>query len=108
MEINTRIAYLYRDACNYKSHNEVVVAGKISDEQMEIVLDSLDEGLYFIPSQIGLPEIRFEEETEDDHPWFELERYGFCLTTDAPTVDITIEQLVEAFANAAEEGWKSL
>lgn len=46
--MNTKINYLYRDADNYKVHNECVVQGTISAEQVAVVLECLDEGEYFI------------------------------------------------------------
>ena len=57
--VNTKISYLYRDADNYKMRHEVVIAGSMSEEQEKAIEDSLDEGVYFIPSQVGLPDDRF-------------------------------------------------
>ncbi|MBP3585213.1 MAG: hypothetical protein J6J59_05960 [Peptococcaceae bacterium] len=71
-QLNTKIEYLYRDASNYKIYNECVVKGILTAEQREEIVDCLSEGEYFIPSQVGLPEKRFDDWTEDDHPWFEL------------------------------------
>lgn len=102
--MNTKISYLYRDACNYKQHNEAVVNGTFTEQDIKAVLDSLNEGIYFIPSQVGLPEKRFEETTEDDHCWFELDSDGFIETNEPATVDITAKELAEAFA-AAKRTW---
>lgn len=52
---NTRISYLYRDASNYKQHNEVVVPGTFTQEQIEAIIGCLDAGEYFIPVQVGFP-----------------------------------------------------
>ena len=92
---NTLITYLYRDASNYKKHNEAVVKGLMTPEQEELIWKSLQGGEYFIPHLVGLPEVRFEEETEDDHPYFELQSLS---PTNAPvTCDMDIEKLVNAF-----------
>ena len=65
--MNTKINYLYRDGCNYKQHNEEIIAGTFTTEQMNTIIDCLDCGEYFIPSQVGFSEIRFG----DDTCWFE-------------------------------------
>lgn len=71
--MNTRIDYLYRDASNYKQPNSVVVSGLFTARQVGEILGCLNDGEYFIPSQVGLPETRFGEITEDDHCWLNLE-----------------------------------
>ncbi len=103
--MNTRISYLYRDASNYKMPNEAVVAGSITECQIDLIIDSLDEGEYFIPRMVGLPEKRFGEFTEDDHCWFELRREGFKATTEEPNVDMTADELAGKFF-AAKGNWK--
>lgn len=102
--INTRISYLYRDAGNYKVHNEVVVAGLVSVYDIDIIMDCLYDGEYFIPSQVGLPEKRFGELTEDDHCWFELSKDGFELTEDEPDVDFSIRELTARFMES-KDNW---
>lgn len=103
--MNTKISYLYRDADNYKSYNECVVPGIITEAQQKRILDSLDEGEYFIPSLVGLPEKKFDKyDPEADHPFFELGRYSFEETSAAPTVEITPEELTEAF-EAHKDSW---
>ena len=47
--MNTKICYLYRDAGNYKVHNECVIQGELSKEQIQSILDCCDMGEYFIP-----------------------------------------------------------
>lgn len=107
--MNTKINYLYRDGSNYKSHNKVVVAGEITAEHLRRIADTLNEGEYFIPSVVGLPENRFETWTDDDHFWYEweiddedfdLDASGCELTDEQPTVPLTVDQLVENFEKA--------
>lgn len=102
--VNTKINYLYRDASNYKQHNEVVIAGKITEQQISTIVSCLSDGEYFIPKQVGLPETRFSEWTEDDHCWFELSRYSFENTDRIPTIGITIEELISNFEKA-KDNW---
>ena len=105
---NTKIGYLYRDASNYKKWNEVVVKGNISPEQINTIVDCLDGELHFIPRQVGLPEERFDEMTEDDHAWFELERESFEPTGHAATEDISVSELVKNFIKAKNNWDESL
>lgn len=103
---NTAIYYLYRDASNYKMPNSCVVAGTLSEQQKETILDSLDNEEYFVPEKVGLPAVRFSEEwTQDDHIWFELSEDGFSVTTESPTVEIDTQTLTAAFA-AAKGKWE--
>lgn len=86
--MNTKIEYLYRDASNYKKINQVIVSGTFDEIQKESIQNCLSEGEYFIPRQVGFPEIRFDKLTEDDHCWFEL----------------SVEDVVNAFL-AAKDNW---
>lgn len=94
---NTRISYLYRDASNYKKHNEVIIPGTFTEEQIHTIIECLQGGKYFIPCEVSLPEIRFEDKTEADHPWFELSEDGFEETEAKATCYISPEYLVELF-----------
>lgn len=99
-EFNTKISYLYRDADNYKKHNNCVIKGILTEEQKKKILDCRQEDEWFIPSQVGLPEEKFDKlDLAVDHPWFELENDCFTETNAEPTVDITAEELVVAFEN---------
>ena len=97
---NTRISYLYRDASNYKQHNEVVIPGTFSQKQIEVIISCLDEKEYFIPRQIGFPERRFGSITEDDHCWFELCADGFEATDAGVTIYMMPDEVVKKFLEA--------
>lgn len=98
--MNTRISYLYRDASNYKQHNEVIVPGTFTLEQIETIIGCLDAGEYFIPDQIGFPEERFGSITEDDHCWFELNKAGFEETDAVASIDMSPDEVVAKFLEA--------
>lgn len=98
---NTKITYLYRDADNYKVLNTAIVSGELTHKEIEEICAALEDKQYFIPHQVGLPETRFDDVTEADHPWFELEEQDFEETDEDPTVDITTEELYSAFMEAA-------
>ena len=107
--MNTRIEYLYRDANNYKVGNTAVVAGEISEDDRLYIFDNcLDDGEYFIPSKVGLPEKTFVDlgykyDAEADHPYFELE--SMELTDEHPTVNVTAEQVVERSKAFSDGNW---
>lgn len=104
---NTKISFLYRDGSNYKSYNSVIVAGTFTDDEINQILDCLDSGDYFIPEQIGFPVERFGSITEDDHCWCELTAYDFEPTEDAPTVEMSADDVLKAFL-AAKGNWDVL
>ena len=96
--MNTKISYLYRDADNYKQHNECVIAGTLTAEQTRTIKDCCDMGEYFIPRQVGLPERRFDRyDPAVDHCWFELDEDSFSETIEPPTVALTATELVNRF-----------
>lgn len=94
---NTRIDFLYRDACNYKRFTTVVIAGTLSDEQIREMMSLLYDGDWFIPEQVGLPANRFADFTQDDHPWCEICAEDFSLTDAQPTESMTANELYENF-----------
>ena len=107
--MNTRIAYLYRDANNYKVGNTAVVAGEISEEDRQYIFEHcLDDDEWFVPHKIGLPEKTFVDlgykyDAEADHPYFELQ--SIEPTDTPPTVDMTADELVERFKAYAGKNW---
>lgn len=97
MNVNTEINYLYRDGENFKFYNRAVLQGELTKELIDEIISCLDGGEYFIPSAVGLPEERFEEETDADHRWFELNKSGFNSTQEKPTVKITAIEFYNLF-----------
>ena len=103
---NTKMSYLYRDASNFKTQNEIVLKGEITKSQISRIITCLDAGEYFIPADVNLDEVRgFSYDSDIDHIWFELHDWDFELTDDLPTTEMTIDRLVEAFEHASEIGW---
>lgn len=103
--MNTKISYQYRDADNYKQHEEVILHGQLTEAEKERILAKRDEGEYFIPSQVGLPDLQerminpFNPET--DHVWHELEAVED--TDKAPTIEMQAYALLNRFDDL--EGW---
>lgn len=110
---DTLIGFLYRDASNYKRWNVLGVHGTFTAQQKQDILDALDDGLFFIPEQVGWPAIRIEPYTEDDTEFCELEADGFETVPDLTgshkpdfIFDQTPEEIADAFRQAKKEGWK--
>ncbi|MEA2095700.1 MAG: hypothetical protein U9P73_03255 [Candidatus Cloacimonadota bacterium] len=98
--MNTRISYLYRDACNHKSFNDTIVAG---DLFIDHLTPFLKDRLLFIPSKVGMLDFQPNEWTEDDHIWHELEKLE--ATQEDPTMNIAAEKLIEQFRIAHLNEW---
>jgi len=98
--MNTRFSYLYRDACNYKKFNDVVLSGIIQEKQIGPLLK---DKLFFIPSEVGLPDLQDDVFSIDDHIWHELEKIE--LTEEPPTVEIDASLLIENFEDASQNNW---
>lgn len=103
----TEISYMYRDADNYKQTRTVVLAGAITLEQAAAVVGALDEGEWFVPSEIGLEDIQGnftfgpDWDEQSDHPFHELT--GIALTTAQPYGDMTAQEFHDRFVAA---DWK--
>ena len=107
---NTRIAYMYRDGDNYKCSNEIIIPGRMDENQITRLITSLDEGEYFIPQQVDMPandmtSLGYAFDPQSDHPWFTLYASGIEPTCQEPTENVTPEELVAKFEKAAADGW---
>lgn len=100
--MNTKIGYLYRDRSNYKVWNETIIEGTLTDVQKGIIRSCLEDGEYFIPHLVGLPETTFvdlgyEYDEQEDTPFFELSIENIESTEAAPSEQITTDELVSNF-----------
>lgn len=98
--MNTQFNYLYRDACNYKKFHSIVLSGVIRLKQIE---PFLREQTFFIPFEIGLPDLQEEVFKSYDHIWHEIE--AIELTEDQPTIAIDASSLLANFKNAHNQDW---
>lgn len=53
--MNTKLNLLYRDASNYKTYHAEVLSGAITVEQLAAISAKLDDGVFLIAEQVGLP-----------------------------------------------------
>jgi hypothetical protein len=99
MPNNTKFWYMYRDAANYKVHSEVVLSGTMSEEQWETIVSCCDGGEFFAPQKVGLEARAFValgyKPYDDDPELFEIVEYS--LTNAEPTIEMTVDELVEKF-----------
>lgn len=106
--MNTRLSYLYRDASNYKQAASVVLAGPTGAADRALIASRLDQGEWFIPSEVGLRDLQRDFQSgnklyADDHVWHELDvTIGIAATADAPTVAMSWGELVARFAAVTE------
>jgi len=97
---NTLFEYGYADGSNYKVHSEVVLSGRLTEEQIRNMLSSLDQGEFFIPSQVGLRDLQGDFihgsawDDDDDHVWHRIEGIK---NTNAPASDVSVETLIESW-----------
>lgn len=98
--MNTLFSYFYRDACNYKIYNEVVIAGVFD---LAVITPFLHDDTFFVPSEIGLLDLQENPFTKDDHIWHEIE--SVKPTEKTPTCKISAKEFCAVFKNASLNGW---
>lgn len=116
--------YGYTDASNYKQSGSIRLTEELTLRQARQIIDTLDGGAYFIPSQVGIPALPYSRGgTEDDHPWHNLhglveavenaESTGYFaskyiysrMSEDTVSDAFTPKLLVNAFIDASVAGW---
>lgn len=98
---NTRIDYaLYDGAHNAKE--SIVLEGRLSEEDINDIIESLEDGKLFLPNKVGIPDLLSRmpsdwEEEDRDYPHV-IERISF---TNNPEGDyVTSEQFVTMIATS--------
>jgi hypothetical protein len=76
--MTTAFEYRYRDASNYKASGRILLNGRLSDVGRALIIDSLEDGEFFVAEQVGIPPLYealyqlSDGPTEDDHGWHEF------------------------------------
>ena len=111
---NTALTYLYRDADNYKATRTVILSGALQPGDLEKIFSGLDDGLWFIPSQVGLDDLQGDLQQYDtdqrldsdgcnpsDRVWHELQiPDGVIATNEKPDLGaMSCAELVDNFAS---------
>lgn len=91
---------MYRDAGNYKFYHEVVIRGKLKFEDLKPYFHDHD---FFIPSQLGWPDLQPEPLTDHDHIWHQI--YDVKLTEEKVTSDFSANILVQTFIELHSKNW---
>lgn len=97
---NSKVYYMYRDAGNYKFFYEVVIHGKLSLDDVKPYFHDHD---FFIPSELGWPDLQPNPLTVDDHIWHQV--YLAELTNEEPTFDLSAADLIEQFRYLSNKNW---
>ena len=71
----TRVSFRYVDGSNSKRFSSMTFRGRLTKQQLLFIESKLDEGLYFVPVQIGFESLHlaFTDDGGDDHYWHALE-----------------------------------
>lgn len=111
--MNTQFDLEYRDASNYRAAARVVVKGEINQDQIDKISRNLEDGMFIIAHQVGLPTPaeRLHNEfgaSSDDHVFTTLEQWeadqptiADFLTEDPATIDMTVDDLAEKIGTAS-------
>ncbi len=94
-----KIAYLYRDAGNYKFWGEFCVAGTLT---LDDLIPHLFESEYFVPKIVGIPSLVPACKNDDDHDFHEI--VSITPTARAHCA-FTACELIERFRAANERNW---
>lgn len=124
---NTLLRLSYRDAGNYGSCLEEVLPGPITEREIALMRELLNDGYQVIAEQVGLPTPGFiprEGEgdwpsEEMDHVWTVIDQFeekgddlspADFLTDQAPTLVITVGDLLEKLKRVvnSKKGWDIL
>ena len=97
---NTALAYMYRDASNYKWSHTIVLEGTIRRENIQ---NYLIDGEFFLPRDIGLKCLTPYPRTEDDHDWHTIR--SFTATT-KPADFCSADDFINRFRHQYEKSWK--
>jgi hypothetical protein len=102
----TALRVCYRDAANYKNTTRVVLTGRFDEASFRAhIQPKLEDGAYFTPRQVGLPDAHFDNFDRDDHP---AHTFSFCfseeplqevfeIVPEQPTLPMTWAQLCARF-----------
>ena len=101
---NLSLEYSYRLSVAVKVTCQIVLAGPASSNDVAAIKDRLEDGLYFVPGQVLLPDLRcaFDErqrtwDKKVDHPWHELDKVNLTRISPTDWFDQTAFEVVEAF-----------
>lgn len=93
------IRYMYRDAGNYKFRGSILIYGEIKFADIE---PHLLFGEYFIPQEIGIPDLRPTIKNNDDH---ELHEFEEICPVEGGEPFLSASNLLSRIEIANKRGW---
>ncbi|MFN2316549.1 MAG: hypothetical protein ABR551_04270 [Gemmatimonadales bacterium] len=106
--------YLYRDASNYKAHEDMLLKGELTPELEARLRGALIDDEYFIPEKVGVPSLRERlyqysdgASTDDDHLLHEVLEIRAATPEEASAgaALMSVEELVRRFEAVSAQGW---
>lgn len=101
---NLRIEYCYGLGVSHKIACRLVLPGPVGSDDVATIKDRLEDGVWFIPGQVLLPELccSFNEGDRDwndavDQPWHALEQVNLTTKPITPGLDLPARTVIEAF-----------
>jgi hypothetical protein len=101
--------YMYRDGGNFKAFGTIVLKGRLSQADRQVIKDRLDGGECFVAEQVGVPPL-YEQlyrwsngATRSDHCWHEFVQFREVkMAPDGHSHALEASALVERFRSVAE------
>ncbi|MEI8393332.1 MAG: hypothetical protein WCF85_01255 [Rhodospirillaceae bacterium] len=101
---NLRIEYCYRLTPGSKILCKLVLPGPVGSNDIAAIKERLEDGLYFIPGQVQLPDLccSFGDRDRDwdprvDQPWHEVERVNMTTLPATLGFDLPARTVIDAF-----------
>lgn len=106
-EVYRVFAYQYRDAANWKTYGELLLAGKASEAEISAMVSHLDGGDLFVAEQIGIPSlceqhfIDYDGPSDLDHAYHEFLELRPAIPEEIDTMSIfgNLRDLLTRIAN---------
>ncbi|SRR5579884_2494765 len=98
--MNTLFHYTCSVGNGNKQDKTVILAGELTLEQIK---PYLDEGMYFVPGQVGLEDLQTGGLASGSHEyvWHKIEEGDLTLTEQEPTIALTAAELLHTFEQVA-------
>lgn len=100
----TRLAFTYTDGTNHKFSSSVVLYGRITAEQANMMVAKLAPGGEFVPRDVGLPMLQLVVNSfwhASDHAWHTLD--AIETTTDVPAGGVDLATMLARWS--AIDSW---
>jgi hypothetical protein len=90
--MNTKLFYSFTDDDLWTRYISVVLKGELRWGEFRKLLEKKQ---WFLPYQVGLPDISSNMPTKTDHNWHHLNHNGVELTDDDPEIDLSADTFLQ-------------